>query len=229
MNHDCDYINGADWRIPTFREDILLVVIGDASPLRFAFRSLFALYCALALQPIQGKKHKLVERLHRDAPPLREGESTHMISPLSAEEYLAQRVEGQLQWYENKSRRNKRAYQWLRVYEILAAAMIPFLTGYLNDQASYVKFTVGTLGVSIAVISGILALYRLQENWLQYRTTCEALTREKYYFLTQAAPYDTADRFPLFVQRVEAILSEENSKWAHSVATSEKKSADVDN
>lgn len=144
---------------------------------------------------------------------------------MNAQEYLADRVDDQISWYDYKSRRNKRAYQWLRVLEICAAGLIPFLTGYVDDQDGRMKFTIGLLGVMVAVVAGILALFKLQENWLQYRATCEALKHEKFCFLTQAPPYDTAQSFSIFVQRIENIISQENSNWVQRVVETEKKMA----
>jgi len=36
-------------------------------------------------------------------------------------------------------------------------------------------------------------------------------------FLTQTEPYDKDDAFHLLVQRVEALLSKENTDWAQSM------------
>jgi hypothetical protein len=142
---------------------------------------------------------------------------------MDAQQYLAERVDDQIKWYGDKGRRNKQAHHLLRVVEISAAALIPFLAGYVGEPSSGVKFTVGLLGVVVAVAAGLLALYKLQENWLQYRATCEALKHEKFCFLARAAPYDTAQAFPLFVMRVEGVISQENSNWVRTAAAQEQK------
>jgi hypothetical protein len=72
------------------------------------------------------------------------------------------------------------------------------------------------LGVFVAVIASLLGLLQLQERWIQYRGTAESLRREKFLFLTQTEPYDKNDAFHLLVQRVEALLSKENTEWAQS-------------
>lgn len=136
---------------------------------------------------------------------------------MTDEEYIQKRVDDQIHWYDNKSKRNQQAYKWLRVYEIAAAAMIPFLTGYIALHG--VKFSVGLLGVSVSIVSGALALYKFQENWVQYRSTSEALNSEKHLYLTKAPPYDTGQPFSLFVQRVESLLSKETSGWTQYVST----------
>ena len=49
------------------------------------------------------------------------------------------------------------------------------------------------------------------------RAAAESLRKEKFLFLTQTEPYDKDDAFHLLVQRVEALLSKENTDWAQSM------------
>jgi hypothetical protein len=73
------------------------------------------------------------------------------------------------------------------------------------------------LGVVVAIIASILALLRFQEHWINYRATAEALKTEKLLFLTQTQPYEKEDAFHLLVQRVEALLSRENTEWLQAM------------
>lgn len=141
---------------------------------------------------------------------------------MTPEEYLSQRVDDQIAWYNQKSAQNQRMYKRLRAYEILAAALIPFLTGYVHMLEGKVKFLVGALGVSVAFVSSVQALYKHQENWVQYRSTGEALKSEKHLYLTQAPPYDTPDAFTLFVQRAEGLLTKETSGWTQHITAQSK-------
>lgn len=134
--------------------------------------------------------------------------------------YLEQRVRVQIGWYDGKSRWNQRWFKRLRVVEIVAAAMIPFLTA-VPDVTS-MKYLIGSLGVLITVIAGVLALFQFQERWTEYRMTSESLNRERFLFLTRAEPYTGADGFSIFVQRVETLISKENSGWAQSSVKSDK-------
>jgi|SRR5215470_611845 len=136
-----------------------------------------------------------------------------MVFPVNQDEYINNRVDNQIDWYDRKSIMNQRCFRWLRIVEIVAAASIPLLAGYA-DAVSELKVIVGVLGLIIAVIAGILGLYQFQENWTGYRTTCEALKQEKYLFLTKTQPYEQSDSFPLFVQRVENLISKEHSSWS---------------
>ena len=135
---------------------------------------------------------------------------------LSPEEYVEQRLTDQISWYDRKSSTNQRWFKWLRFVEIVAAATIPFLSGFAGDSFP-IKIAIGALGVFVAVLASLLGLLHLQEHWIEYRATAESLTREKFLFLTQTEPYDKDDAFHLLVQRVEALLSKENADWAQSM------------
>lgn len=136
---------------------------------------------------------------------------------MSEEEYLSCRLDSQINWYYEKSSWNQGWFKKLRILEILAASSIPFVTGYITDQAPYMKLVVGGLGVLIAAISGVVALFKFQEHWLQYRTTAESLKHQKYRYLTNTAPYDIDASFNLLVETVEGLVSKENSKWATNI------------
>jgi hypothetical protein len=136
-----------------------------------------------------------------------------MISP---EEYIEQRLSDQINWYDRKSGTNQRWFKWLRFTEIVAAATIPFLSGFAGDSFR-IKIAIGALGVLVAVIAAVLGVMHLQERWIEYRATAESLRREKFLFLTETEPYDTDDAFHFLVQRVEALLSKETTDWAQSM------------
>jgi hypothetical protein len=136
-----------------------------------------------------------------------------MISP---EEYIEQRLNDQISWYDHKSGRNQRWFKWLRFTEIVAAATIPFLSGFAGDSFQ-IRIAIGALGVLVAVVASLLGLLHFQEHWIAYRATAESLRKEKFLFLTQTEPYDKNDAFHLLVQRVEALLSKESTEWVRSM------------
>jgi hypothetical protein len=140
---------------------------------------------------------------------------------MNPEEYIQSRVNDQIEWYNNKSARNQGWFRRLRIIEIIAAALIPLLAGYADWDV--LKIVVAALGLLIAVIAGVLGLFQFQENWTSYRVTCESLKQEKYLFLTKTDPYDKDDSFPLFVQRVEALMASEHTAWAQSVRAAGKR------
>ncbi len=134
---------------------------------------------------------------------------------MNEQEYLEQRLDDQLNWYDGKSQSNQSSYKRLKMVEFLTAAIIPLCATILADWA-YFSWLVGGLGVIIAVVSASQSHYKYQENWIQYRTTAEQLKHEKYLFMTGVEPYRSEDAFQTLVLRVEGLISKENSSWAQT-------------
>lgn len=132
---------------------------------------------------------------------------------MTPEEYINQRLDAQISWYDNKSVSARKWFKRLRSTEIICAAAIPCLAGY-TDLSVAAKVAVGLLGAIVVVLAAFLSLNQYQENWIEYRTTCESLKHEKHLFMTQVDPYDIEERFSLLVQRVESLISKENSAWS---------------
>ena len=116
---------------------------------------------------------------------------------MNQEEYLQQRVDDQIAWYNSKSQKCQRSFKALRFFEIAAAALIPLLSGYVSEWQG-LGYAVGFLGFCVAVVAGTLGLFQYQELWVEYRTICETLKREKFLFLTGVEPYNTGEPFSLF-------------------------------
>lgn len=135
---------------------------------------------------------------------------------MNSEEYIKDRLENQISWYDSKSQSAQKNYKRSGVIEFICAASVPFFAGMLTAETIFFKIIVGLLGVIIAVITAIKGLYQWNEDWIQYRTTCESLKKEKYLFLTETEPYDSEEKEnrALLVQRVETLVSKENTNWA---------------
>jgi hypothetical protein len=136
---------------------------------------------------------------------------------MNSDEYIQDRLQDQIDWYDRKSSENQQTFKRLRKAEIVAAAIIPFTSGLTASFDGAVipgSIVTGLLGVAITIFASILALGQHQENWIEYRTTCESLKKEKFMFQTGVEPYDGDDAFPILVQRVETLVSKENTNWA---------------
>ena len=139
---------------------------------------------------------------------------------MNEEEYLKNRLDDQINWYDRKSSQNQKTYKRLQFVLIISAASVPFISGYV-DNLSYLQYLLGGIGVLIAAVTGLLSLYKFQEIWTTYRTTCESLIREKFLYLTRTDPYIEKNAFNLLVQRVEALLAKENSSWVEVMKKTE--------
>jgi len=68
--------------------------------------------------------------------------------------------------------------------------------------------------VLVAISTAALKTFKYQENWISYRTTCETLRKEFHYYEAGIHDYEDAeDRESLFVDRVESLISRENTLW----------------
>ena len=123
-----------------------------------------------------------------------------------------QRLEDQIRWYDSRSMKDQRYFKVMKIIVILAAALIPFLSG---KPFPYSHWIIGGLGILIAVLEGLQQLNQYQANWINYRSTCEALKHEKFLFLAKAGAYTAAaDPRVLLAERIESLVSQEHAKWA---------------
>ena len=126
------------------------------------------------------------------------------------EEYLKERYEPEVSWYDNTSAQNKRYYQWLQWTVIIISASVPALIVSIPAW----KWITVILSIVLAIATTALKTFKFQENWVNYRTIAESLKKEKHYYDAEAGEYATArDKRQLFVEIVEALISRENTLW----------------
>lgn len=134
------------------------------------------------------------------------------------------RLEDQIHWYGRKSSSAQKIYKWLGWTQIVVAALIPVAALVFPHEA----IIAGVLGAVIVILSGFQELGAYQRNWIKYRSTCEALRHEKFLYVGRAGPYtDLAEdgAHKELVERVEALVSEENTQWMAHMDTQRAKEA----
>lgn len=137
----------------------------------------------------------------------------------SMEEYIKYRLDYQIEWYDKKACDSQKKYKLCQIIELMIAAMIPLLSGYV-EKYNDLSFAIGVGGAIITVIEGIGKLCKYHENWIEYRSTCELLRHEKYLYQMKAFPYGSEETpNQLFVKNVESIISSESAKWTTSNKT----------
>jgi Protein of unknown function (DUF4231) len=136
---------------------------------------------------------------------------------------IMERLEDQIGWYDRKSLLNQRSFKRIKIIEITAAALIPFVSAFNFQRMAWVS---GGLGVLITVLEGMLHLNQYEQNWITYRSTCESLKHEKYVYLGKAGPYaGSADAHAVLADRIESLVSQEHAKWASGQLQQPKSSA----
>lgn len=127
------------------------------------------------------------------------------------EEYRSGRYEEQVAWYDSKAKWNHKAFQVSQWTTIILASLTPIL---IVVGEGWIKWLAAGVAVLVAVSAGALRTFKYQENWINYRTTCEMLKKEIHFFQTGIQGYENVeDKQSLFVKRVEALVSRENTLW----------------
>ncbi|BDD12511.1 hypothetical protein FUAX_49430 (plasmid) [Fulvitalea axinellae] len=138
------------------------------------------------------------------------------MNHITEEEYLTERLEDQLAWYEAKSSINKKRFRACQLTQLILAALIT-LSGVFHPLGmDWLSYLVPVLGSIIAILSGVLSLYKFQENWMEYRGVAELLKQEKYLFMAKCPPYNGPNPFVDFVENVEGMISKENKNWTYN-------------
>ena len=138
------------------------------------------------------------------------------------EDYIKERLDNQIGWYDRKSSFNQKKYKKYKRLEFIIAATIPVITTLTaiipNDILEKILLMSAAFGgIILVVINKTLELENYFKFWKEYRSTCEALQYERALYLTRSEPYDEEDAFPLLVQKVESILSKETQRWQQRV------------
>ena len=141
--------------------------------------------------------------------------------------YLTDRYENQIAWYDRKAARNQATYKWMQWPLLVLAAITPILIELDLDPLGWVQWATLTSAV-VAILTAALKTFNYQENWINYRTTCETLRKEKYFYDAGLGDYGSAkDKEALFVDRVESLIARENTMWvsAQKAETTSEKAA----
>lgn len=138
--------------------------------------------------------------------------STSRIGYTPGQDVTLDHLQDQIEWYDRKSGINQKAFKYLKVCTIAAAALVPFLA-----NISRMSWVTAGLGLFIVVLEGLQQLNQYHANWISYRSTCESLKHEKFLYLAKAGIYATAnDPHALLAERIESSVSQEHAKWASS-------------
>ena len=129
------------------------------------------------------------------------------------ENYLEERYYPQIKWYDSKAISNQKIYKIIQWIVIILAAVTPVLVAMVDVEA-WVRWVAVAISAIVAIGKSVLKTFKYQENWINYRTTCETLRKEIHYYNASINDYESYnDPMALFVERVEALISRENTLW----------------
>ena len=138
------------------------------------------------------------------------------MNPEDFQKYLKERYEDQINWYDKKSIWNQKMYRRFQWIVIVLSAITPVLVAIVAIRPEVKGTSWLAVGISALVAIGTTSLktFKYQENWINYRTTCETLKKEIHFYKAGIIEYkDAEDPEGLFVERVESLISRENTMW----------------
>lgn len=130
----------------------------------------------------------------------------------STPNYSADRVDDQINWYSEKATENKSRFHNLQIIIIIIAAAIPVIN-VIDFAPVETRIMSSIMGAVIVGITGIAQLKKYHENWIMYRSTEEALKKEKHTFENDAGEYaglSSDEKKRRLVENVESIISNQN-------------------
>lgn len=130
---------------------------------------------------------------------------------MDIKEYIEKRVNEQIEWYDKKSKFNKKWYLSIRTIEFTIAILIPFLASYIAS------LYIGLMGVIVAICAGMLTILKFHDNWIKYRRTSEMLKYHLNIFENKVEPYNDEDSYSKFVRMVESTILNENNEWQNYI------------
>ena len=125
--------------------------------------------------------------------------------------YLKDRYKDQINWYSNSAAKNKRFYTFFQWGVIVLSASLPVLIASVPEPWQWAAVI---LSILLAIGTAGLKTFKFQENWINYRTISETLKKEKHFYDADLDDYfDASDKEALFIDRVESLISRENTLW----------------
>lgn len=129
-------------------------------------------------------------------------------------DYIEQRVKPERDWFDRKARKNRVNYYLWQTLTIITAALVPVFSSVDEPNGVLIAF----LGGASAIFAGFLSLFKFQENWVKYRSTCEDLKSHLAQFsVFEGAYHNKHTAFALLVENCERILGAERGQWMQRV------------
>lgn len=134
------------------------------------------------------------------------------VNHLTEADYIASRLNKQIEWYSDKSSKCQARFKKLKKLELLLSLSLPVIVG-LIPSVPWLTISVAIIGAAITFIVAVQSLEKHHEIWIEYRFISEALKHERILYQTQAGPYETENPFQVLVERAEKIMATERIGW----------------
>jgi len=132
---------------------------------------------------------------------------------MNLESYMTERVDSQVEHFDQQARRNQRIFSVLRMAAITCNVLTAFAIALTLAAPARFKLYVGLGALVLSMI--VLTTHQIQEfykfgaKWERFRTVAEQIKSEKFLFLNDAGTYragDTESKKRAFIESVEGII-----------------------
>lgn len=132
---------------------------------------------------------------------------------MNLESYMTDRVDNQVEYFDQHARRNQRIYSFLRMTTITCNVLTALAIALTLAAPARYKIYMGLGALVLSMI--VLATHQIQEfykfgaKWEKFRTVSEQIKSEKFLFLNDAGTYragDTDSKKRAFIESVEGII-----------------------
>ncbi len=138
--------------------------------------------------------------------------------------YRKNRYDDQVGWYDRKAGANQTIYCRMQWAIIILAAVTPILVVFVLDKdlPGWLQHLPAFTSAVVVILTAAMKTFKYQENWTNYRATCETLQREKHLHDANLGDYRAGSdeqKRSAFVERVESVLARENTTWLSTQKT----------
>ncbi|MBI5354110.1 MAG: DUF4231 domain-containing protein [Chloroflexi bacterium] len=130
---------------------------------------------------------------------------------IPSEEFIAERVNDAIAWYDKSADKNKKLYLRTRAATVIGGALVPVL---VNIKFPYVDVVTTIISLMVVLLVSLESVYHFREQWTNYRGTEQNLRHEYFLFTSKGGIYaakNNIDAYQYFVERTEDLISSENS------------------
>jgi hypothetical protein len=117
------------------------------------------------------------------------------------------RLESQINWHQNKSRKSRKKHKLMQFFQVTMAISIPAI---VHIDLAITKWIISLFGALIAILESMQYMNQYEVIWISHREIAERLKREKFLFLSAAGHYQglvEIDTLKHLAERVEEIVS----------------------
>jgi len=144
-----------------------------------------------------------------------------VFKSMTAEEYILQRVNQFQEWYDKKAVGAKSSYLAIRVTAVIGSVLVPVAANVIPQFPDWSRGLTTGLSLVVSLAVALDSVYHYGDQWKNYRSTEQFLSREKFLFQTGEGPYKDMEpekAFVLLVERCEAQIAAENSATLNVIA-----------